>query len=174
MEKSKRILIMLAILLIMIVVVTILLINTNKKQEVHQNNTQTSTDASNQDESFGKVKDYKTYFTVKEIVENYITYMKQINGDEYVDASKLQMTSAQIAEAMRKTNIRAFLQRAFTVGRPVEGAVYQRYAAARIERPLRIKHLIFNRFHNASPFKRIFSGVPPRFTGAHAAVDPMC
>mgnify|MGYP000771669617 FL=1 len=101
MEKSKRILIMLAILLIMIVVVTILLINTNKKQEVHQNNTQTSTDASNQDESFGKVKDYKTYFTVKEIVENYITYMKQINGDEYVDASKLQMTSAQIAEAMR-------------------------------------------------------------------------
>ena len=107
MEKSKRILIMLAILLIMIVVVTILLINTNKKQEVHQNNTQTSTDASNQDESFGKVKDYKTYFTVKEIVENYITYMKQINGDEYVDASKLQMTSAQIAEAMRDDGVEA-------------------------------------------------------------------
>ena len=107
MEKSKRILIMLAILLIMIVVVTILLINTNKKQEVHQNNTQTSTDASNQDESFGKVKDYKTYFTVKEIVENYITFMKQINGDEYVDASKLQMTSAQIAEAMRDDGVEA-------------------------------------------------------------------
>ena len=98
---------MLAILLIMIVVVTILLINTNKKQEVHQNNTQTSTDACNQDESFGKVKDYKTYFTVKEIVENYITYMKQINGDEYVDASKLQMTSAQIAEAMRDDGVEA-------------------------------------------------------------------
>ena len=91
----------------MIVVVTILLINTNKKQEVHQNNTQTSTDASNQDESFGKVKDYKTYFTVKEIVENYITYMKQINGDEYVDAASLQTTTTQIATVMQEDGIEA-------------------------------------------------------------------
>ncbi|MFR7666055.1 MAG: hypothetical protein ACLU2J_01680 [Clostridia bacterium] len=33
--------------------------------------------------------------------------MKQINGDEYVDASKLQMTSAQIAEAMRDDGVEA-------------------------------------------------------------------
>ena len=93
MEKSKRILIVLIILLIVMAVMVAILINTNKKQEVsHGNNTYTSI-VNEQDEAFEKVNDYKTYFTVKEIVENYITYMKQINGDEYVDASSLQTTT---------------------------------------------------------------------------------
>ena len=78
MEKSKRILIVLIILLIVMAVMVAILINTNKKQEVsHGNNTYTSI-VNEQDEAFEKVNDYKTYFTVKEIVENYITYMKQI------------------------------------------------------------------------------------------------
>ena len=107
MEKSKRILIVLIILLIVMAVMVAILINTNKKQEVsHGNNTYTSI-VNEQDEAFEKVNDYKTYFTVKEIVENYITYMKQINGDEYVDASSLQTTTTQIATVMQEDGIEA-------------------------------------------------------------------
>ena len=105
MEKSKRILIVLILLLIMIAIIVTMLIKTNKKQEESRNN-QTS-NAVEQDEEFAKVKDYKTYFTVKEIVENYITYMKQINGDEYVDASSFNMTSSQIAKTMQENGLEA-------------------------------------------------------------------
>lgn len=107
MEKSKRILIVLITLLIVMAVMVAILINTNKKQEVsHGNNTYTPI-VKEQDEAFEKVNDYKTYFTVKEIVENYITYMKQINGDEYVDASSLQTTTTQIATVMQEDGIEA-------------------------------------------------------------------
>lgn len=105
MEKSKRILIVLILLLIMIAIIVTMLIKTNKKQEESRNN-QTS-NVIEQDEAFAKVKDYKTYFTVKEIVENYITYMKQINGDEYVDASSFNMTSSQIAKTMQEDGLEA-------------------------------------------------------------------
>lgn len=105
MEKSKRILIVLILLLIMIAIIVTMLIKTNKKQEESRNN-QTS-NVVEQDEEFAKVKDYKTYFTVKEIVENYITYMKQINGDEYVDASSFNMTSSQIAKTMQEDGLEA-------------------------------------------------------------------
>lgn len=105
MEKSKRILIVLILLLIMIAIIVTMLIKTNKKQEESRNN-QTS-NVIEQDEEFAKVKDYKTYFTVKEIVENYITYMKQINGDEYVDASSFNMTSSQIAKTMQEDGLEA-------------------------------------------------------------------
>lgn len=107
MEKSKRILIVLIILLIVMSVMVALLINTNKKQEVSRGNNTYTSIVSEQDEAFEKVNDYKTYFTVKEIVENYITYMKQINGDEYVDAASLQMTTTQIATVMQEDGIEA-------------------------------------------------------------------
>ena len=107
MEKSKRILIVLIILLIVMAVMVVLLINTNKKQEVSRGNNTYTSIVNEQDEAFAKVNDYKTYFTVKEIVENYITYMKQINGDEYVDAASLQMTTTQIATVMQEDGIEA-------------------------------------------------------------------
>lgn len=106
MEKSKRILIVLIILLIMIAVIATMLINTNKKNENSHNNTQTSIDVE-PDEAFVKVNNYKTYFTVKEIIENYILYMKQINGDEYVDASTFNMTVSQIAQTMQEDGLEA-------------------------------------------------------------------
>ena len=105
MEKSKRILIVLILLLIMIAIIVTMLIKTNKKQEEPRNN-QTS-NVVEQDEAFAKVKAYKTYFTVKEILENYITYMKQINGDEYVDASSFNMTASQIAKTMQEDGLEA-------------------------------------------------------------------
>lgn len=105
MKKSKRILVVLIVLLIMMAMIVAILINTNSKKELPQN-MQTS-NTNEQNEGFEKVNDYKTYFTVEEIVENYITYMKQINGDEYVDASRLQMTSEQIAKAMKEEGLDA-------------------------------------------------------------------
>ena len=100
MEKSKKVLIMLLILLIMIGIIVFALI-----QLKQANKSKTENDISQvediQGKSFEEIKDYKTYFSVKEVINNYITYMKQINGDEYVDTSRLNMTKAEIAEIGR-------------------------------------------------------------------------
>lgn len=107
MEKSKRVLIVLIILIVMIAIIGIMLLNINKKPETIKGNTQSTTNNDVQEEAFTKVNDYKTYFTVKEIVDNYITYMKQINGDEYVDASSLQMSATQISKVMQEDGLEA-------------------------------------------------------------------
>lgn len=106
MEKSKKVLIMLLILLIMIGIIVFALI-----QLKQANKSKTENDISQvediQGKSFEEIKDYKTYFSVKEVINNYITYMKQINGDEYVDTSRLNMTKAEIAEAMQEDGLDA-------------------------------------------------------------------
>lgn len=106
MEKSKKVLIMLLILLIMIGIIVFTLI-----QLEQANKSKTENDISQvediQGKSFEEIKDYKTYFSVKEVINNYITYMKQINGDEYVDTSRLNMTKAEIAEAMQEDGLDA-------------------------------------------------------------------
>ena len=106
MEKSKKVLIMLLILLIMIGIIIFALI-----QLEQANKSKTENDISQvediQGKSFEEIKDYKTYFSVKEVINNYITYMKQINGDEYVDTSRLNMTKAEIAEAMQEDGLDA-------------------------------------------------------------------
>ena len=91
----------------MIAIIGIMLLNINKKPETIKGNTQSTTNNDVQEEAFTKVNDYKTYFTVKEIVDNYITYMKQINGDEYVDASSLQMSATQISKVMQEDGLEA-------------------------------------------------------------------
>lgn len=106
MEKSKKVLIMLLILLIMIGIIVFALI-----QLEQANKSKTENDISQvediQGKSFEEIKDYKTYFSVKEVINNYITYMKQINGDEYVDTSRLNMTKAEVAEAMQEDGLDA-------------------------------------------------------------------
>ena len=106
MEKSKKVLIMLLILLIMIGIIVFALI-----QLEQANKSTTENDISQvediQGKSFEEIKDYKTYFSVKEVINNYITYMKQINGDEYVDTSRLNMTKAEVAEAMQEDGLDA-------------------------------------------------------------------
>lgn len=106
MEKSKKVLIILLILLIMIGIIVFALI-----QLEQANKSKTENDISQvediQGKSFEEIKDYKTYFSVKEVINNYITYMKQINGDEYVDTSRLNMTKAEVAEAMQEDGLDA-------------------------------------------------------------------
>ncbi len=106
MDKSKKVLIMLLILLIMIGIIVFALI-----QLEQANKSKTENDISQvediQGKSFEEIKDYKTYFSVKEVINNYITYMKQINGDEYVDTSRLNMTKAEVAEAMQEDGLDA-------------------------------------------------------------------
>lgn len=56
---------------------------------------------------FKNVNDYETYYTVSNILKSYLTYVKQINGDEYVETGKLNMTKEQLKSEMQKEGLEA-------------------------------------------------------------------
>lgn len=56
---------------------------------------------------FIQVNDYETYYKVKTILNKYIVYIKQINGDERIETGKLNMTETEIRETLQKQGIDA-------------------------------------------------------------------
>ena len=98
MDKSKRIILVLIVLLLIIGLLVIVLVNHQGKinKQTNSDIEQTATIT-----GFTEIKDHKTYYTIREIINNYIVYMKQINGDEYVDASRLNMTKEELKEVMQ-------------------------------------------------------------------------
>ena len=95
--------------LILFVVLSILLIGINnlretiKKQQPNEN----ETEKTHTESTFTDIKDYKTYYTVKEIINNYIMSIKEINGDQYIENGKMNMTAEQIREALQEEGIKS-------------------------------------------------------------------
>lgn len=105
MGKSKKYIIILTILLCVIgMVIGILSRYLNKingkteKQPINQ---------IAQKDIFISVDDYRIYYTIKGILNKYILYMKQVNGDTYVNASKLNMTAEKLEDEMQNDGIKA-------------------------------------------------------------------
>lgn len=98
MDKSKRIILVLIVLLLIIGLLVIVLVNHQGKinKQTNSDIEQTATIT-----GFTETEDHKTYYTIREIINNYILYMKQVNGDEYVDSSRLNMTKEEIKEVMQ-------------------------------------------------------------------------
>lgn len=103
MEKIKKTIIILIVVLIIIAIIIAILLNSQSTEEEKTNNV-IQTEKVN---TFSEVEDYTTYYTVKEIINNYINYMKQINGDQHIDTSKLNMTQEEIASAMQSNGMNA-------------------------------------------------------------------
>ena len=83
----------------------IILINPNNTQQEQPNNMSSLVEAS--EIAFKEIDDYETYYKVKAILNKYIVYVRQINGDEQIEIGKLQMTEEQVRETMQKQGIDA-------------------------------------------------------------------
>lgn len=107
MDKLKKIIIILILILIICITVLLIAVVHNRKEKIK--NEENIYNQSNVDEiakiGFTEVKDYKTYYTVREIINNYIMYMKQINGDENIETGKLNMTEDEIKKGFQEEGI---------------------------------------------------------------------
>lgn len=56
---------------------------------------------------FIQVNDYETYYKTKIILNKYVSFVKQINGDERIETGKLNMTEAEVKETLQKQGIDA-------------------------------------------------------------------
>ena len=100
MNNIKKIIIILIILLVVIGITVIALTSLNGN-----NGTQSGENTSGETETatelgFAQVSDYNTYYKIKGIIDQYIMYIKQLNGDEYVDATKAGLTASQVNEQL--------------------------------------------------------------------------
>lgn len=91
--------------LILFVVLAILLIGINNLRETIKKQQPNETEKTLTESTFTDIKDYKTYYTVKEIINNYIMSIKEINGDQYIENGKMNMTAEQIREALQEEGI---------------------------------------------------------------------
>lgn len=100
MNNIKKIIIILIILLVVIGITVIALTSLNGN-----NGTQSGENTSGETETatelgFAQVSDYNTYYKIKGIMDQYIMYIKQLNGDEYVDATKAGLTASEVNEQL--------------------------------------------------------------------------
>lgn len=125
--KIKKLIISIVILIICIFLLLISLVFINKKSNNNENTIQNNEIIYTKDgpvkytedgkaytpeiplnDSFDNViKDHKTYFMIKNILNTYITYMKQINGDQTIEVGRLQMTEEEIKKSYIEGGIKA-------------------------------------------------------------------
>ena len=104
MDKKKilPIIIILVILLIALIVIFVTIAGNNKDNDNTNNlveNVQTAEETNN---FFKQIDDYQTYYTIKNIMSNYTTYVKHITGDEYMDATRLGMSQEEMKSTVQK------------------------------------------------------------------------
>lgn len=105
MNKLKKVILILIVFILIIIMIILGLKNKIKKNDKkiydeYSNKTNT-------ENGFSDVDDYTTYYTVKEAINNYLIYMKEINGDQYIDKEKINMTDDEINKALQDEGITA-------------------------------------------------------------------
>lgn len=107
MDKKKfvPIVVGLVVLLIILMVAIVALKNNSTGEEEE---TVEETVIEEEEESyFELIDDYQTYYTVKNILSNYTTYIKEINGDTYMDAARVGLTQEELESTMQEEGLTA-------------------------------------------------------------------
>ena len=93
-NKKIMIIVLLVIFLIMIGIIGVLLFQEQSKDVNNTDSQQTINETVGTDspQTFEEVSNYNIYYTVKGILNNYITMIRETNGDEYIDFERLQQS----------------------------------------------------------------------------------
>lgn len=105
MDKIKKIILILTILMFAIIFMIIILNGGQNNNESPSNDLIANNET--EEKAFSEIKDYETYYKVKAILNKYIVYVKEINGDEKVETGKLNMTEDEIKNTLEKQGIDA-------------------------------------------------------------------
>lgn len=108
-NKKMIIIILCIIFLIIIVIICFLFLqrnNANGENTVSQQSTN-GTAENTTPETFEEINSYNMYYTVKGILNNYITMIKEANGDEYIDFGRLQQSRDEAVAALVDESVNA-------------------------------------------------------------------
>lgn len=100
MNNIKKIILVIGILLVIIIMTIVIMLNKITKQ--NSNIEKNPTIDSVTDVTWKEVNDYETYYILKNILNKYIVYIQELNGDQFIDNSKLSMAENEIKETLQK------------------------------------------------------------------------
>lgn len=106
MDKIKKIIIILTIITFALILIIIALKCGQTNSEQLETNTSTNTEETAKS-GFTQINDYETYYKAKAILNKYIVYVRQINGDEKIETGKLDMTEDEIKATLQEQGIKA-------------------------------------------------------------------
>lgn len=103
MKKIKKLII---IIIVIIIVISLILLFTLREISKMEKKVEENQSISNTfSKKFIQVSDYNIYFTIKNILNNYLLYAKRINGDVYIDYNNLTEAKEEIEKDMKDNGI---------------------------------------------------------------------
>ena len=102
MSKVKKIIIILTVIAVSLLLFIILLAKDNQTENISTNQIDKTIEY-----AFSQIKDYETYYKIKAILNNYIVYIRQINGEEKIEVGKLGMTEEEAQKALQEQGLSA-------------------------------------------------------------------
>lgn len=106
MDKIKKIIIILTIITLVLIWLIIAIKGGQKNNEQPETNTSINA-GETAPIGLTQINDYETYYKAKAILNKYIVYVKQINGDEKIETGKLNMTENEIKATLQEQGIEA-------------------------------------------------------------------
>lgn len=102
MSKVKKIIIILTVIAVSLLLFIILLAKDNQTENISTNQIDKTIEY-----AFSQIKDYETYYKIKAILNNYVVYIRQINGEEKIEVGKLGMTEEEAQKALQDQGLSA-------------------------------------------------------------------
>lgn len=107
-NKKKIIIILCIIFLIMIGIICFLFLQrSNEEGNTVSQQSINGTIENTSPKTFEEVNSYNIYYTVKGILNNYITMIREANGDEYIDFGRLQQSRDEAVEGLVEESVNA-------------------------------------------------------------------
>lgn len=109
MKNKKIILVLLILLLISAMACVIVVIKIRQENKVPPESLLEYGEGPHEREAeeFIEINNKHEFYTIKGIINSFLSYVKQVNGDQYVNAKKLEMTESEAILAIQKEGINA-------------------------------------------------------------------
>lgn len=103
-DKEKILLLLICLIIITVICVTII-IALQKKQEYPLYDENLIYEPVELKEEFAEIDNSSYFYTIKGIINEFVSYIKQVNGDQYLDLEKLKITEKEATAELQKEGI---------------------------------------------------------------------
>lgn len=109
MKNKKIILVLLILLLILAMACIVVVINIRQKNKVPPESLSEYGEGAQarEAEEFIEIDNQHEFYTIKSIINSFLSYVKQVNGDQEINSEKLKMTEPEARLALQKEGINA-------------------------------------------------------------------
>ena len=105
-NKKRAIIILIIIVLILVAIIGLILVQSNNGEEQEDIDLHENVDSSeSSDKAFSEINNHDIYYSVRGILDNYISMIKEVNGDQYIEFGKLEQAQDEAISELKSEAI---------------------------------------------------------------------